>query len=168
MKSLQRLQQQQLASDPTFTGFSLTPKAQRLQVAFRKGVLVGAISTTTLLGAAAYVKVGPGSYDPAKLYVGDPSDSRVKASIFDRHRSLLSAQEYVRYIRQEILEGESNDVRALAERLAQAKQEEQRIKTEFALQTKGLSDEQIQDIVGDDERVAPEASIAQRPSRPRM
>lgn len=153
MKSFQRLQQHILATDRAFgQGIAITPRAERLRVAFRRGIAVGATAGATLMAAAAYVQVGPGSYDPQKLYVGDASDSRVMASIYDHHRKLLAARERVHDIKLAMIAGEAPE--SLEEQAAQfreARAEEQRIAREFAQQTYGLSSEQIHHIVGDDD-----------------
>lgn len=155
MKSLQRLQQQILATDVGFgIGISLTPRASRLRIAFKRTAVISA-TAAGLLSAGAYVKVGPGSYDPQKLYVGDPQDSRVMASIFDHHRAMVAAQERTLDIKRDMIEG--NGQGTLEEQAAQlrvARAEEQKLKSEFSLQTKGLTQEQIREIVGDEQAAA--------------
>ncbi|KVT01145.1 hypothetical protein [Burkholderia ubonensis] len=169
MKSLQRLQQHILATDRAFgQGISITPRAERLRAAFRRGVVVGATATATLMGAAAYVQVGPGSYDPQKLYLGDATDSRVMASIYDHHRKLLAARERVHDIKLAMIQGEAPEsLEEQAEQFRKARAEEQRIAHEFAQQTYGLSTEQIRHIVGDDD-TAPDDSEAVTQAIPRF
>ena len=161
MKSLQRLQQHILATDRAFgQGIAITPRAERLRVAFRRGLVVGATATATLMGAAAYVKVGPGSYDPQKLYLGDATDSRVMASIYDHHRELLAARERVHDIKLAMIQGEGPEsLEEQANELRKARAEEQRIAHEFAQQTYGLSTEQIRHIVGDDDSAPDEPQV---------
>lgn len=170
MRSLQRLQQNILAADLSFgRGITLTPRAERLRTAFRRGMVVGALSTATLVGAAAYVKVGPGSYDPQKLYLGDASDSRVMASIFDHHRQLLAARERVREIKDSMISGEGTE--SLEEKAAQlrsARTAEQQIARDFARQTYGLSQEQIRRITGNDDTQPAELVATATPSSPRF
>ena len=155
MKSLQRLQQQILATDVGFgIGISLTPRANRLRTAFKRSAVIGA-TAAGLLSAGAYVKVGPGSYDPQKLYVGDPQDSRVMASIYDHHRALVAAQERTLEIKRDMIEGTGQGtLEEQATQLRAARAEEQKLKGEFSLQTKGLTQEQIRDIVGDEQAAA--------------
>lgn len=155
MKSLQRLQQQILATDVGFgIGISLTPRASRLRTAFKRSALIGA-TTAGILSAGAYVKVGPGSYDPQKLYVGDPHDSRVMASIYDHHRSLVAAQERTLEIKRDMIEGTGQGtLEEQAVQLRAARAEEHKLKGEFTLQTKGLTQEQIREIVGDEQAAA--------------
>jgi hypothetical protein len=161
MKSLQRLQQHILATDHAFgQGIAITPRAERLRVAFRRGVVVGATATATLMGAAAYVKVGPGSYDPQKLYLGDATDSRVMASIYDHHRELLAARERVHDIKLAMIQGDGPEsLEEQANQLRRARADEQRVAHELAQQTYGLSTEQIRHIVGDDDSAPDEPEI---------
>ena len=166
MKSLQRLQQHILATDAGFgRGFDLTPRAERLRAAFKRGVVVGATTTAALMGAAAYVQVGPGSYDPQKLYIGDPSDSRVMASIYDHHRELMAARERVQEIKFAMIAGDgAGTLEEQAAELRKARAAEQKIASDFARQTHGLSQEQIRHITGDD--AAPEVeTVAQNSPR---
>jgi hypothetical protein len=153
MKSLQRLQQHILATDQGFgRGIELTPRAGRLRAAFARGIVVGATATATLVGAAAYVKVGPGSYDPHKLYVGDPTDSRVMASIYDHHRELMSARERVQEMKLDMISGQgSGSFEHQAAELRKASAAERKIASEFALQTAGLSQDQIRHITDDED-----------------
>jgi hypothetical protein len=170
MKSLQRLQQQILATDVRFgTGISLTPRANRLRTGLKRSAVIGA-TAAGLLSAGAYVRVGPGSYDPHKLYMGDPQDSRVMASIYDHHRALLAAQERTLEITRDMIEGTGPSTLAeQATQLRVARAEEQKLKGEFVLQTKGLTQEQIREIVGE-EQAAAAANIEKqgaRASRPK-
>ena len=155
MKSLQRLQQQILATDVGFgIGISLTPRANRLRTAFKRSAVIGA-TAAALLSAGAYVKVGPGSYDPQKLYVGDPQDSRVMASIYDHHRALVAAQERTLDIKRDMIEGTGQGtLEEQAAQLRTARLQEQKLQSEFSLQTKGLTHEQIREIVGDEQAAA--------------
>lgn len=165
MKSLQRLQQNILATDPAFgRGIAITPRAKRLKVALQRGLVVGA--TTALMAAAAYVKVGPGSYDPQKLYFGDPTDSRVMASIYDHHRELLAARERVIEIKLAMIQGEGPEtLEQQATQLREARADEQRIAREFAQQTYGLTEQQIRHIVADDDSTAEATVVAQATPR---
>jgi hypothetical protein len=153
MKSLQRLQQHILATDQGFgRGIDLTPRADRLRTAFRRGVVVGVTATATLVGAAAYVQVGPGSYDPHKLYVGDSTDSRVMASIYDHHRELMAARERVQEIKFAMISGEgTGSLEHQAAELRRASAAEREITGAFARQTSGLSQDQIRHITGDED-----------------
>ncbi|NRF83792.1 hypothetical protein HQ619_07605 [Burkholderia gladioli] len=161
MKSLQRLQQHIIATDRAFgRGIVITPRAERVRAAFRRGLVIGTTATATLMGAAAYVKVGPGSYDPQKLYLGDARDSRVMASIYDHHRELLAARERVHDIKLAMIQGEGPErLVDQANQLRKARADEARVAHEFAQQTNGLSTEQIRHIVGDDDSAADETEI---------
>lgn len=155
MKSLQRLQQQILANEVGFgIGMSLTPRANRLRTALKRSAVIGA-AAVGLLSAGAYVKVGPGSYDPQKLYLGDPQDSRVMASIYDHHRALLAAQERTLEIKRDMIEGTGpGTLEEQATQLRAARAEEQKLKGQFSLQTQGLTQEQIREIVGEEQAAA--------------
>jgi hypothetical protein len=168
MQSLQRLQQQILATDVRFgIGISLTPRATRLRTAFKRSAVIG-VTAAGLLGAGAYVKVGPGSYDPQKLYVGDPQDSRVMASIYDHHRALVAAQERTLEIKRDMIEGTGQGtLEEQATQLRAARSQEQKLQAEFRLQTKGLTKEQIRDIVGDEQAAAADHVKAEAPRAPR-
>ena len=161
MKSLERLQQHILATDRAFgQGIAITPRAERLRIAFRRGLVVGVTATATLTGAAAYVKVGPGSYDPQRLYLGDATDSRVMASIYDHHRELVAARERVRDIKLAMIQGEGPEsLEEQATQLRKARADEKRVAHEFAQQTYGLSTEQIRHIVGDDDSAPDEPEV---------
>jgi len=169
MKSLQRLQQQILATDVGFgIGISLTPRANRLRTALKRSAVIGA-TAAGLLSAGAYVKVGPGSYDPQKLYVGDPQDSRVMASIYDHHRALLAAQELTLEIKRDMIEGTGQgSLEEQATQLRAARAEEQRLKGEFSLQTKGLTQEQIREIVGEEQAAAADHVEKESARAPRL
>lgn len=154
MKSLQRLQQHILATDPVFgRSIELTQRAQRLRTAFRRGIAVGITTSAALVGAVGagvYIQTGPGSYDPHKLYYGNPNDSRVMASIYDNHRHLIAARERVQEIKTAMITNSGPEtLEEQAVELRHARDAERKIAAEFSRQTSGLSLEQIHHIVDD-------------------
>lgn len=154
MKSLQRLQQHVLATDPVFgQGIELTLRAQRLRTAFRRGIAVGVTASAALVGAVGtgvYIQTGPGSYDPHKLYYGNPDDSRVMASIYDNHRHLIAARERVQEIKTAMITSSGPEtLEQQAVELRRARDAERKVAQEFAQQTSGLTPAQIHHIVDD-------------------
>ncbi len=108
----------------------------------------------------------PGSYDPQKLYVGDPSDSRVMASIYDHHRQLMAARERVQEIKFAMIAGDgTGTLEEQAAELRKARADEQKIASDFARQTHGLSQEQIRHITGWTDTAPEVETVAQNSPR---
>ena len=163
MKSLQRLQQHMLATDPLFEhgSLDLTSRAQRLRAAFRRGIAVGVTATAavTAIGTGIYMKTGPGTFDPQQIFHGDSVSSRRMADIYDTHRKLMAANERIHDIKIDMISNESTGPAALtlgqqAAELRDARREAAHIKQEFAGETLGLTPEQVQKIVADDDTAA--------------
>ncbi|MEX3917903.1 hypothetical protein AB4Y43_16925 [Paraburkholderia sp. BR10872] len=160
MKSLQRLEQHLLATDTLFDdgNVALTQRAQRLRTAFRRGVAVGvtAAAAFTAAGTGLYMKTGPGSFDPQRIFSAGPVSSQRMAQIYDTHRKLAGAHERIREIKSDMIQGETSGPVSLTleQQVAQlraARAEAAHITQEFSQETHGLTPEQIHRIVGDDD-----------------
>lgn len=160
MKSLQRLEQHLLATDPLFEhgNIPLTPRAERLRTAFRRGVAVGVTATAAFgaVGTGFYMKTGPGTFDPQRIFAGDPASSQRMAQIYDTHRKLMGARERIQEIKTEMIQGDTTGPVSLtleqqAAQLRAARADAVKIAQEFTRETHGLTPEQIHRIVSDDD-----------------
>lgn len=145
MSALQRLQQRILATRDSLTQeFAMTPKAMRLHESLKREAYIRL--GVAAVGGALVLNTGISSYEPERLYIGDPHNNMlVQRNVYDKHRELLETREKMREIKRQMIAADSTtELDALSKELRQARQTEQALSLDFKLLTNDLSPEEFQ------------------------